>query len=64
VASTWWRGFDEPLLLANEDAGLYRELQDRVHAAVQPVDIIEEMLIMMWCRYSGRFCAGTDLKRV
>src|SRR5215467_5567536 len=45
AASTWWRGFDEPLLLAGEDAALYRDLQARVHAAVQPVDIIEEILV-------------------
>jgi hypothetical protein len=45
VASTRWRGFDEPLLLAGEDAALYRELHARIYAAVQPVDIVEEMLV-------------------
>jgi hypothetical protein len=45
VASTWWRGFGEPLLLAGEDAALYRELHAHVHAAVQPADMIEEMLV-------------------
>jgi hypothetical protein len=45
VTSTRWRGFDEPLLLASEDPALYRELQVRVHAAVQPGGIIEEMYV-------------------
>lgn len=45
VASTWWRGFGEPLLLAGEDAALYRELHARVYAAIQPIGIIEDMLV-------------------
>jgi hypothetical protein len=37
--------FGPPLLLEGEDAAAYDELLARVHAAVKPVDIIDEMFI-------------------
>jgi hypothetical protein len=37
--------FSSPVLLAGEDDATYHELLGRVHAAVKPVDIIDEMFI-------------------
>jgi hypothetical protein len=37
--------FSSPVLLAGEDDAAYHELLSRVHAAVKPVDIIDEMFI-------------------
>jgi hypothetical protein len=39
------RLFGPPQLLAGEDAAAYHEFLARVHAAVKPVDVIDEMLI-------------------
>jgi hypothetical protein len=45
LASAQWRLFDDPQLLEGEDAAMYHELLARIRAAVQPVDILEEMFI-------------------
>jgi hypothetical protein len=38
--------FGEPLLLEGEDAAAYDQLLARICAAVKPVDVIDEMLIV------------------
>ena len=37
--------FGQPQLLEGEDAAAYDQLRSRIHAAVKPVDIVEEMFI-------------------
>jgi hypothetical protein len=45
LASARWTLFDQPHLLADEDAATYHELLARIRAAVKPVDIIDDMFI-------------------
>jgi hypothetical protein len=45
LASARWTLFDQPQLLAGEDAATYHELLAHVRAAVKPVDIIDDMFI-------------------
>jgi hypothetical protein len=45
LASARIKLFGEPHLLEGEDAAAYDELLTRIHAAVKPVDIIDEMFI-------------------
>ena len=40
-----WRLFGQPNILEGEDAAAYNELLDRVRAAVNSVDILEEIFI-------------------
>src|SRR5271165_3194812 len=45
LASARWTLFDQPQLVGDEDAATYHELLARIRAAVNPVDIIDDMLI-------------------
>jgi hypothetical protein len=67
--------FGPPLVLEGEDAAAYDELMERLYAAVEPVGVLDEMLIddlvasewefLRWCRLKLRLvqaCAANGLK--
>jgi hypothetical protein len=45
LASARWRLFDQPQLLEGEDAATYQELLASIRTAVEPADIVDDMLI-------------------
>jgi len=47
-----------PLLIEGEDAATYDELLAHMLAAVKPVDVIDEMLIVDVASLEWEFCGG------
>jgi hypothetical protein len=55
-----WTLFGQPGLLDGEDAAAYDELLARIHDAVKPGDIIEEMLISDVASLELEYCSYAD----
>jgi hypothetical protein len=67
-----WKLFDHPHLLAGEDAATSEELLARFRAAINPVDIIDDMFIadvvasewevLRWCRFKTSLIRTAGLR--